>query len=68
LSQLNKRLADDQLRAFFHSCCQGTLSQTEIQKVLEIGKTRLVVVLKVFRGDPQNFTIACNQRAPAKLS
>jgi hypothetical protein len=66
MSQLHKRLGDDQLRAFFHSCCQGTLSRTKIQKVFENGKTRLLVVLKVIRGDLQNFTIAYNRRSSAK--
>jgi len=68
MSQLHKRLTDDQVRAFFHSYCQGALSRTEIQKVLEIGKTRFFALLKVFREDPQNFTIAYNRRTPAKLS
>jgi hypothetical protein len=68
MSQLHKRLTDDQVRAFFHSYCQGALSRTEIQKVLEIGKTRFFALLKIFREDPQNFTIAYNHRTPAKLS
>lgn len=68
MSQPHKRLTDDQGRAFFHSCCQGALSQTEIQKVLEISKTRFFALLKVFREDPQNSTIAYNRRTPAKLS
>ncbi|MGI6739869.1 MAG: hypothetical protein ACOX7C_00045 [Brevefilum sp.] len=68
MSQPHKRLTGDQGRAFFHSCCQGALSQTEIPKVLEIGKTRFFALLKVFREDPQNFTIAYNRRTPAKLS
>jgi transposase len=68
MSQPHKRLTDDQGRAFFHSCCQGALSQTEIQKVLEISKTRFFALLKVFREGLQNLTIAYNRRTPAKLS
>lgn len=30
MSQLHKRLTDDQGRAFFQSYCQGVLSRTEI--------------------------------------
>lgn len=68
MSQIHKRLTNDQVCAFFQSYCQGSLSRTEIQKVLEIGKTRFFALLKVFREDPQNFTIAYNRRTPAKLS
>jgi len=68
MSQIHKRLTNDQVCAFFQSYCQGSLSRTEIQKVLEIGKTRFFALVKVFREDPQNFTIAYNRRTPAKLS
>jgi hypothetical protein len=68
MSQLHKRLSDDQVYAFFQSYCQGALSRAEIQKVLEIGKTRFFALLRVFREDPKNFTIAYNRKTPAKLS
>lgn len=68
MSQLHKRLTDDQVRAFFQSYCQGVLSRTEIQKVLEIGKTRFFTLLKVFREEPHNFTIAYQRKTPARLS
>lgn len=50
--QLHKRLTDGQVRAFFQSYCQGTLSRVEIQKVLEIGKTRFFALLKIYRENP----------------
>ena len=68
MSQLHKRLTNEQIRAFFQSYCQGTLSRVEIQKVLEIGKTRFFSLLKVYRKEPQNFSIAYHRRTPAKLS
>ena len=68
MSQLHKRLTDDQVRAFFQSYCQSALSRTEIQKVLEIGKTRFFALVKLFREDPKNFTIAYHRKSPAKLS
>ena len=68
MSQLHKRLTDEQISAFFNSYCQGSLSRIEIQKVLEIGKTRFFALLKVFREDPQNFTVAYHRRTPARLS
>ncbi|HAF49307.1 MAG TPA: hypothetical protein DCL08_08750 [Anaerolineaceae bacterium] len=68
MSQLHKRLTDEQIRAFFQSYCQGTLSRKEIQDVVEISKTRLFALLKVYREDPQNFTVAYKRETPAKLS
>jgi len=68
MSQLHKRLTDEQVQAFFQSYCQATLSRTEIQKVLGIGKTRFFTLLKLFRADPQNFTIAYHRQTAAKLS
>ena len=68
MSQIHKRFSDEQVRAFFQSYCQGTLSRMEIQKVLEIGKTRFFSLLKLFRDDPKDFTIAYHRKTPAKLS
>lgn len=68
MAQLHKRLTDDQVRAFFQSYCQGALSRTEIQKVLEIGKTRFFALLKLFREDPKSFTIAYHRKSMAKIS
>jgi hypothetical protein len=48
MSQLHKRLTDEQIRAFFQSYCQGTLSRKEIQDVVEISKTRFFALLKVY--------------------
>jgi transposase len=68
MAQIHKRLTDEQVRAFFQSYCQGTLSRMEIQKVLEIGKTRFFTLLKAFREDAENFTIAYHRKTPRKLS
>lgn len=68
MSHLHKRFTDDQIRAFFQSYCQGALSRRNIQEVLEIGKTRFFVLLRLFREDPQNFTVAYQRATPAKLS
>jgi hypothetical protein len=36
MSQIHKRFSDDQVRAFFQSYCQGSLSRKDIQEVLEL--------------------------------
>lgn len=68
MSQLHKRLSNEQVQAFLQSYCQGKLTRAEVQEVLEVGKTRFFSLLKVFREDPQKFTIAYHRRTPAKIS
>jgi hypothetical protein len=68
MSQLHKKFSDDQVRAFFHSYCQGTLARTAIQEVLEIGKTRFFTLLKTYRQNPEEFSLKYQRSSPAKLS
>ena len=68
MSQIHKRFSDDQVRAFFQSYCQGTLSSADIQKVLEIGKTRFFSLLKKYRQNPNGFSLTYVRSSPAKLS
>lgn len=68
MSQIHKRFSDDQVRAFFHSYGQGTLSRTDIQEVLEIGKTRFFSLLKKYRQNPDEFSLKYQRSSPAKLS
>jgi hypothetical protein len=49
MSQLHKRLSDEQIKAFLQSYCQGKLTRNEVQEVLEIGKTRFFYLLKNYR-------------------
>lgn len=66
--QIHKRFSDDQVRAFFQSYDQGTLSRSDIQEVLEIGKTRFFSLLKIYRQNPDEFSLKYERSSPAKLS
>ncbi|MEA1991848.1 MAG: hypothetical protein U9N58_06595 [Thermodesulfobacteriota bacterium] len=68
MSQIHKRLTDDQVRAFLQSYCQGALSRAAIQEVLEIGKTRFFTLLKAYRQNPDEFSVKYQRTSPAKLS
>lgn len=68
MSQLHKRLSDEQVQAFFSSYCQGKLSRTEVQEILEIGKTRFFSLLKHYRQNPDEFSLLYQRSSPAKLS
>lgn len=68
MSQIHKRFTDDQVRTFFQSYCQGNLTRTAIQEVLEIGKTRFFSLLKAYRQNPKEFSLDYQRSSPAKLS
>jgi len=68
MTQLHKRLTDEQIRVFFQGYCQGTFARSEIQEILEIGKTRFFALLKSYREDPEKFSVKYQRSSPAKLS
>jgi hypothetical protein len=68
MTQLHKRLTDEQIRVFFQGYCQGTFPRSEIQEILEIGKTRFFALLKSYREDPEKFSVKYQRSSPAKLS
>jgi hypothetical protein len=67
MSQLHKRLSDEQIKAFLQSYCQGKLTRNEVQEVLEIGKTRFFYLLKNYRKNPEKFSVNYQRSSPAKL-
>lgn len=67
MSQLHKRLSDEQIKAFLQSYCQGKLTRNEVQEILEIGKTRFFYLLKNYRKNPEKFSVNYQRSSPAKL-
>jgi hypothetical protein len=68
MTQLHKRLTDDQIRVLLHGCCQGLLVRSEIQGILCIGKTRFLALLTKYRQDPEGFAVAYERQTPGRLS
>ena len=68
MSQIHKRFSDDQVRAFFQSYCQGSLTRVDIQEVLEIGKTRFFSLLKKYRQNPDKFSLKYQRSSSGKLT
>jgi hypothetical protein len=52
----------------FQGYCQGALSRSEIEEMLNIGKTRFFALLKEYRQDAQTFSIDYQRKTPARLS
>jgi len=68
MDQLHKRFSDDQIRLLYRRYCEGLMSRTEIEEILGIGKTRFFVLLKVYRQNPEEFSIAYIRTGSPKLS
>jgi transposase len=68
MTQLHKRSTDRQVKALLNGYCQGLLKRTEIQEMLDIGKTRFFALLKEYRKDPEAFPVAYERHTPGRLS
>ena len=68
MTQLHRRFTDGQVRVLLNGYCQGLLGRAEIQKMLDIGKTRFFALLKEYRRDPEAFSVAYERRTPGRLS
>ena len=68
MSQLHRRLTDEQVRVLLQSYCQGQLRRAEVRDVLGVGRSRFFALVKAFRDDPEGFSVAYERRTPARLS
>ena len=68
MTQIHKRLTDDQVKVLLQGYCQGLLARAEIQEMLGIGKSRFFALLKEYRKDPEGFSIAYERHTPGRLS
>ena len=58
MGQLHKSFTDEQIKVLLQTYCQGKMRRADIQEILGIGKTRFFALLKSYRQEPENFSIA----------
>jgi len=68
MSQVHKRLSDEQIRFVLQQYERGVLSRASAQEVLEIGKTRFFALLHAYRQQPDAFSVAYHRASPGRLS
>jgi hypothetical protein len=68
MSQLHNRLTDEQVKLLLQGYCQRKMKRTEAQEMLGVGKSRFFILLKEYRLDPENFSIAYERSTQARLS
>jgi transposase len=68
MDQLHKRFSVEQIKLLLERYTEGELSRAEIAEVLGVGKTRFFGLLKAYRHDPKEFSIAYERNTPRRLS
>lgn len=68
MTQIHKKFSGEQVKLLFSAYEAGHLSRDEIERTLEIGKTRFFALLKQYREDPKSFSLQYQRRSPQRLS
>jgi hypothetical protein len=68
MDQIHKRFSDEQVKVLFQCYSKGSITRDELEKILQINKTRFFALLKEFRRDPTSFSIVYKRAATARLS
>ena len=68
MEQIHKRFSDEQVKVLFQCYIKGSITRGELEKILQINKTRFFAMLKEYRHDPEGFSIVYKRAAAARLS
>jgi len=68
MDQIHKRFTVEQVKVLLQCYTKGSITRTELEKILQINKTRFFAMLKEYRQDPANFSINYKRATPARLS
>jgi len=68
MTQVHKRFTVEQVKVLFQGYTQGNLSRADVERMLEIGKTRFFALMKAYRQDPETFSITYQRTIKGRLS
>lgn len=68
MDQIHKRFSDEQVKVLFQCYTKGSITRDELEKILQISKTRFFAMLKEYRQDPASFSVTYKRSTPARLS
>lgn len=68
MSQIHKRLSDEQVLFVLRQYGRGVLSRSDAQRVLGVGKTRFFALLRAYRRQPEAFSLIYHRPSPGRLS
>ena len=64
--QVHKKFTNDQVKDLIERYVKGAIKRQHVQAILNVGKSRFFCLLKVYRKDPVNFTIAYKRVKPTR--
>jgi hypothetical protein len=68
MEQVHRRFTSEHVRNLLRGYAEGLLDRGEVEELLGIGKTQFFALLKLYRRDPEKFSLFYQRRTPAKLS
>jgi hypothetical protein len=68
MAQLHRRFTLEQVKVLLQGYCQGSITRSEAEDILAIGKTRFFELLHDYRQSSQAFSIAYERDTHARLS
>ncbi len=68
MDQIHRRFSTDHVRNLLRGYTEGLLERPAIEETLGINKSRFFALLRVYRNDPEAFTITYQRTTPRKLS
>ena len=67
MEQIHKRFTGEQVRALLKGYHQGTLDRAAIEEVLGISKSRFFVLLREYRHNSDEFSLAYHRETPTRI-
>jgi len=67
MKHLHKRFVTEQVKILFAAYLKGRISSIEVMDELGIGKTQFSARLKIYRQNPDNFSLSYKRTTPKRL-
>lgn len=68
MDQIHKRFTVEQVKVLLQCYLKGSITRAELEKILQINKTRFFAMVKEYRQDPESFSITYKRATPARIS
>lgn len=66
MSQLHKKFTDNEVKKLIERYLEGQIKRTHLEKILGIKRRRICELVKIYRNDPQSFSIGYSLKKPTR--
>ena len=66
MDQLHKKFTDSEVKKLIERYLDGQIKRTHLEKILGIKRRRICELVKIYRNDPQGFSIGYNRKKPTR--